>query len=57
MSRREELKMLAKENRFGSVVSGFFTPTANRIVTEFASFLSAEFPLFFYDTKFRSAGF
>lgn len=49
--------MLAKENRFGSVVSGFFTPTANRIVTEFASFLSAEFPLFFYDTKFRSAGF
>lgn len=47
MSRREELKMLAKENRFGSVLSGFCTPIANQIVTEFTSFLSAEFPLFF----------
>ena len=29
------------------MLSGFFTPTANRIVTEFTSFLSADFPLFF----------
>ena len=29
------------------MLSGFFTPTANQIVTEFTSFLSADFPLFF----------